>query len=307
MATEQAFNEAKKALVKQIRLTRTAIQSYTEMDVEIYDARTGGCSSLLKIIRDKLEVATNVADEILEDVEGETNEIHKQARITEVERLKAEIIRAVKENEKKVKAAANLLLDTNGGGGADVVQPGVQNDTGAGAAAAAALLEGKKAKLQVVQKQVTVKARDLKNVVMKVPDPKTMKEAEVRAAIADAKDWVKKMDEIQKLTDSMEQEGAMMNIDVKTEMEFAEQMTEAVTGKIEALKIEDKLKGYYASAGTKPKETIVYPKPFEGIFGTNIYRWCKEFEDAVESAQIREDDKVRKLLEYLKMLYIKNC
>ena len=69
---------------------------------------------------------------------------------------------------------------------------------------------------------------------------------------------------------------------------------------IENLKIVDKEKALHTLSPCKVKENIVYPKPFSGRSGENVYKFVKDFQDAIAADQVREVDKVKKLMLLLK-------
>ena len=48
------------------------------------------------------------------------------------------------------------------------------------------------------------------------------------------------------------------------------------------------------------KENIVYPKAFSGKSGENVFKFIKDFKDALAADQVREVDKVKKLMLLLK-------
>ena len=58
-------------------------------------------------------------------------------------------------------------------------------------------------------------------------------------------------------------------------------------------------KGYHSLTATKPKENVVFLKALDGVLGSNVYKFRKEIEKAIESTQVKEDDKVKMLRKYL--------
>ena len=289
----ETFKTMKKDLVRQIRVVTSAVRLYTEEDVEEFDVKTEGCAKRLKTIRDRMERVIGEADEAAETI-NDTEQIDqgiKDDRIAEIEKMKNDMIKLVKDNERKVKARAMTMLGevrpSAGGGGPAVIQedPNIK--------------AGKVAKLEVIKKQLIVKSNNLKRKVEKVPNLNTLKEQEFREFAEESKEWEKKVEEMQKISDNLEQEGVTLKVDVKDELADFNETLDTVMAMIKHMKVFDKGKGYYAMSKSKAKESIVYPKAFDGTFGVNIFRWCKEMEEALESARLKEEDKIRKLLEYL--------
>ena len=289
---EVTFNEKRKTMVKLVRKAMTAVSDYTETDVELYDVESDNVSKRLDQVRNKMLTATDHADDLLGEIEESEDAAGvKEFRIRDIEKLKGDAQEKVKENERKVKARAMIVKKA---GDVAAAAPG----EGTRAQDVAAELEGKQAKVRVIQKQVAEKSRSLKKVVTDMTETKDMKELELRETLLESKEWLKKQEEVQKM-DSLEQEAATLKVDVVEQATLFEEMRITVENKITEMKRIDKEKGYHSLTHTKPKEGVVYPKPFAGEFGENVFRWIKDMKEAIDSAQIKEDDKVKKMRQYL--------
>ena len=76
-------------------------------------------------------------------------------------------------------------------------------------------------------------------------------------------------------------------------------MKSAVKEKIADLKKADKERCLYSL--TKPvKEVAVYPPPFSGSDGEDVYKFKEKMLEAITTNQIREKDKVEVLRKYLR-------
>ena len=49
-------------------------------------------------------------------------------------------------------------------------------------------------------------------------------------------------------------------------------------------------KSYHSLIAIKPKENVAFPKAFDGILGSDVYKFRKEIEEVIDSAQVSEDD-----------------
>ena len=56
-------------------------------------------------------------------------------------------------------------------------------------------------------------------------------------------------------------------------------------------------KGYHSLTATKPKKNVVFPKAFDRVWGNDIYKFCKEIDEAIDAAQVKEDDNVKMFME----------
>ena len=77
-------------------------------------------------------------------------------------------------------------------------------------------------------------------------------------------------------------------------------MVTSVNEKISELSKADKDLGLFALSDGKIKSSIQYPDAFSGALGENVYKFVKEFNDAIQSDQIRKADEVKTLMKYLK-------
>ena len=72
-----------------------------------------------------------------------------------------------------------------------------------------------------------------------------------------------------------------------------------VEEKVKKLILLDAELGLYTLAPSKVKENIVYPKPFKGAPGEDVYKFVQEFKEAIAADQVRTKDKVKTLIRYL--------
>ena len=70
--------------------------------------------------------------------------------------------------------------------------------------------------------------------------------------------------------------------------------------KIAAISHIDTTKGLNSLCENKHKETVVYPEPFKGNFGDNVYKFKEEITAAIRDSQVKKSDEVRTLLKYLR-------
>ena len=80
-----------------------------------------------------------------------------------------------------------------------------------------------------------------------------MRELEVREALIESKDWIKRKNEIETLRDKIEQEAVGLSVDLDVQLSRVAAMKDAVSTRVDALKKEDREKGYHCLTATKPK------------------------------------------------------
>jgi len=72
-----------------------------------------------------------------------------------------------------------------------------------------------------------------------------------------------------------------------------------ISSKVDVLYAEDEKQGLYSRSERKSKDTVVYPDIFHGVLGDNVYRFMKQFKDAVVESQVKRSDQVKTLQRYL--------
>ena len=79
-----------------------------------------------------------------------------------------------------------------------------------------------------------------------------------------------------------------------------ENLLQTANEKVKNLTFKDAELGLYTLAPSKVKENVVYPEPFKGAPGEDVYKFVREFEEASAADYVRTKDKVKTLIKYLK-------
>ena len=156
-------------------------------------------------------------------------------------------------------------------------------------------------KIELRMKNVTKKSNDLVQKIRNILDKdcQDMTDQEIRENLLNSKDWEKQIDNLTTSKEAIELDsvGVSVNEDIKNTFETdLHDAIDKVCTLIENLKLVDKEKALHTLAPSKVKENIVYPKPFSGKSGENVFKFVKDFKDAIAADQVREVDKVKKLM-----------
>lgn len=218
-AEKTAFESAKKGLVRIIRGVHTAVNGYTKDDVDQYDVKSGIVGANLSRIRSKLEEFTEVIDGVIDDVENaELENAIKKERLDELTVLKNEAVKQVKDNEREVKVKALSFVTQAPLAVAAAPPGGAPPDVGLAAAVTVGEVAGKKlARFNVMKRQIKVKSRDLVKLSTAHTKPDDMKEGDIREKLQESKEWLKKVEEVQKTVDTFELEAALLEANVEAE------------------------------------------------------------------------------------------
>ena len=130
-----------------------------------------------------------------------------------------------------------------------------------------------------------------------------MTDQEIRENLLNSKDWEKQVDDLTTSKEAIELDSVGVTVSEETKGNFETDLHDAidkVCTLIENLKVIDKERALHTLAPSKVKENIVYPKPFSGKSGENVFKFVKDFKDAIAADQVREVDKVKKLMLLLK-------
>ena len=160
-----------------------------------------------------------------------------------------------------------------------------------------------KKKLTLKVTNATTKFTSLKEEVAKLADVKDMGDNTIRESMNASKEWKKELKVFASLKEALDIDLVTISIENDLTMKFQQEYKETVelvSKKIEELTLADKNLGLYSLADIKNKSTVQYPDSFTGSLGENVFKFIKEFKEAIEADQIRKADEVKMLIKYLK-------
>ena len=88
-------------------------------------------------------------------------------------------------------------------------------------------------------------------------------------------------------------------MDRQTVLAVVDNLCHTINSKVDSLYVEDEKQDLYLRLENKVKDTVVYPHAFHGILGDNVYKFVKEFKEAVVESQVKKLDNVKTLQKYL--------
>ena len=275
-------------IVKQVaRRVRTKIAGFTEEFVTILDKEDYKVK--LQEIRQTYDGFTNKANELLDGLIEV--QIDDAPRIQEVSAVVDEVTARVKENEVKVKNKVAEVVAAH-----EASKPPSKGEE-----------EAKALQTQKLKKRIGYikeSATELKQKVLKVKKVKDMTDAEVREGMEDLKTWEKISLNLNNSKQKADEDSVGLDIEpqeILNMQESVQSAIDAVTVKIDNLKLEDKERALYSNVKKNvPKESIVFPPTFKGEKGDNIFDFKEKFEQAIFDSQVREKDRVDVLRKHLK-------
>ena len=162
-------------------------------------------------------------------------------------------------------------------------------------------MEKEKTKLKI--NNALTKFTSLRDEVSKLPIVKNLSEAKISEYVQASKEWKKDLKSYQSLKESVDIEVLSNPIDdeeLKTNYSNSyKEMLDVVTVKMEELMKADSDLGLHSLADTKGKRSVEYPKKFSGNKGEDVFKFIKEFEDALDADHVRKADEVKVLTKLL--------
>ena len=143
----------------------------------------------------------------------------------------------------------------------------------------------------------------LQNEIKRLPEVDSMSDYDIRQSLLASKDWKRDMKSLQTLKESLDVDMVSIDVDELLVNQFQtsyDNMVKDVTGMMEKLAVADKDLGLFSLSDSKSKTIVQYPDSFGGGLGENVFRFIKDFKDAIQSDHVRKADEVKTLIKHLK-------
>ena len=283
---ETEFKRKLQKLKQSKRRVEYKISGYTAEDITAADK--DDYKAHLKSIRDVFEAFIEEANRLVDELT--TVDSEEVAQVAEVEGLMDELSKKFKKNEKDVKEKILEALTAH-----DANRPLSQSER--------KLETLKTEKLIKRMGFIKEKSTDLQRKILQLKQAKDMSDTEVREHVAEVKDWERTAKEITSAKETAEEDSvglAVQDTEVMNMKETVQAALDALTAKVDNLKLEDKKRGLFSNIKKSiPKDDIVFPEAFRGIPGENVFRFKEKFMRAIFDSQVREKDKVEVLRKHL--------
>ena len=136
----------------------------------------------------------------------------------------------------------------------------------------------------------------------KVTEVDELSEIEISEFVTSSKEWKKSLEKFQSTKESIDLEIISTSVDTGLQKKFEETfntMKTAVLTKVEVLSKADKELGLFSFDDNKGKKAVEYPKKFCGNKGEDVFKFIKDFKDALSADRVRKADEIKVLLKYL--------
>ena len=269
-------------------------ENVTDLDVSNYVDR-------LEKIRNKLEDFEDIVNDLIADLD-EADATDK-ARITTLDAAKDTLLQEVLLNETNVKEKVKQLMSSQPITKAEQEALDLKKKQHERYEEEKRIAKvEKKLKAEIDMEDVTARAKSLIETLHSVVTTKDLTDLQVREYLAESRKWESKLEDI--TASKLKIDKDVVGLDISTEnkdklSEVVNKAKQACLDAISDLKKVDSERGLFSLSKTI-KEVAVYPPPFSGKKGEDVYKFKEKFVEAITANQIREKDKVEVLRKHLR-------
>ena len=255
----------------------------------------------LKSIRIKFDEFCEFVMDITDDLD-ESKESEK-VRIDGLKDTKNQLLSKVKENEREVKIKIQSFIENLPITKAEQETIDLQKkqiEMAKQKEESVKVEKGKKIDIDCLD--VSSKITQLDTVISTMKPTSELTDQEIKQHLVDSKIWESKLEKLAESKIRLKKEVIGIKEESpeirKLETDFSA-LSSNVKDKIDELKNADNERGLFSLVKAS-KETAVYPAPFSGADGENIFKFLDKMEEALVVNQVREKDKTEVLRKYLK-------
>ena len=293
--------------------------------IELYDKDSVNTVQDQHIYKEKLaEISTAAlaAVEYVNDLLAELEVNNEEVRIAELQAIKKAVTDAVKKNDREIKLEMQRILDEAAAAAAAVAAtqqqpqdipnpvtadairdvlaamgigpsaPGTAAPTQQPTATASPDMV---AKLTLRHSHILEDLEAFQKQMLDIKLATEMTDSEVIQYMRESKAWSKQISDLVSLTRKFQEEalGKADLADKAAELESKIRIVKTVMeNKVAAIGNIDATKGLNSLCVNKHKETVVYPDPFKGHFGENVFKFKEEIVAAIRDSQVKKADQV---------------
>ena len=276
--------------------------------IELFNKDSITCLTHKEIFKEELKKIDTAAEDFVEYIDETLTQLEVNSeddRIPELQVMRKSIIDAVKLNKKQVVEKIESII-SNATSSSMIPPP---TDTATLPDGALTSLPNTSsaissvAKLTLRHKNIAEDIEEFKGVVNGIETMDDMSDSQITYYMRRIDSWDQRLKDITKESRKFEEE-ALGKDEVKTLVdEINVKLSElklVKSTKVSELVNEDKDRGLNSLCENKHKSSVVFPEPFKGVMGENVFKFKKEIVAAIKDTQVKKADQVRTLIKYLK-------
>ena len=281
------------------RKVKNEIKQYMAVNLTAFDLDS--CGERLKEIRNKLDFYNDTVDNLVCDLDA--FDATDQPRIAELEKQQELLSNLAVKNEKEVKGKVSELLAAKPMSQVEKEtldlkrrQLDIENDE------KKKLRAEKSKRILIDMNDISTRSQCLLDLTFDIKKAAELSDQDVRLHLLDSKRWESKLEDISSSKVKVDKE--IIGADVDNESierldNIVERLKTAVKEKIAELKKVDTERCLF-SLSKAIKQVAVYPMPFHGKEGEDVYKFKEKLLEAITTNQIREKDKIEVLRKNLR-------
>ena len=280
------------AKYKVAAIKKLVVKVHLRIDEFTYEALTVNLKDKFESHLDRIRGVFEETRDTIYDLITDLDEEADKERISKLKQIDKQLTDKFKKNEKEVREEMIKLLAAND-----------ENTNGSVKSKEDKAIEEKTLKFKIRMENHLKKTKALNETILAVGNCDEMSEQDVRKNLIESKEWEKKVDNLLTGKETIDEEtvGLELDEDLKSSVrDNFNQLLDTVQTKIKQLTLLDSQLGLHTLAPSKVKENVVYPEAFKGEPGEDVYKFAREFKEAILADHVRACDEVKTLVKHLK-------
>ena len=279
--------------------------------IELYDKECVNSLQDKDIYQKKLDEISAAALDALEyisDLIAQLEVNNEVDRVNELTAIKNSVRESVRKNEKEVKSEMQRIVDeaeakltphdpTHAVEGAGFVIPHSSTPYSFPVNPTA------EPKLQLRLNYIQEDAQEINTAILAVKEAKDLTDSEIIYYMREGKNWSKRVDDLVSENRKFQLESfglESLTLSAASLDETVKNVKRVKDEKLATIAKEDECRGLSSLCENKNKSSIVFPEPFKGYYGENVFKFKEEITAAIRDSQTKKADEVRTLLKYLR-------
>ena len=276
--------------------------------IELFNKDSITCLTHKEIFKEELKKIDTAAEDFVEYIDETLTQLEVNSeddRIPELQVMRKSIIDAVKLNKKQVVEKIESIISnaTSSSMSPPPTETATLPDGTLTSLPNTSSAVSSVAKLTLRHKNIAEDIEEFKGVVNGIETMDDMSDSQITYYMRRIDSWDQRLKDITKESRKFEEE-ALGKDEVKTLVdEINVKLSElklVKSTKVSELVNEDKDRGLNSLCENKHKSSVVFPEPFKGVMGENVFKFKKEIVAAIKDTQVKKADQVRTLIKYLK-------
>ena len=280
--------------------------------MELYNKDSVTCTAHMQIYKDELQRVDKATEDFVDYIDDLLTQLElssEQERISDIDSMRKQLINDVKHHKQEIMEKVQTIsgdvasVETQGHIASNLTGNSTVTPQTSGGTGTASLNLNVIPKLTLKYNNILEDISDFQKILEEVKSVNDLSDSEITFFMRKLDYWDQKIKEIKTEVRKFQEESIgkeevkLMVDDVTTK---CNELKELKNNKASALTDEDNERGLKSLCENKNKSSVVFPEPFKGIMGENIFKFKREIMSAIKDTQVKKADQVRTLVKYLR-------